>query len=438
MEPLIKGEGLKLIYNLGKSNEMSALDGVRFQIYPGEFIIIFGPSGCGKSTLLNIIAGLQVPTAGRIIVAGQDLTTLDPEGLAQFHQRKVGMIFQAYNLLTSLSVLDNVALPRVFLGDPKKKRVDLAMKLLSKMGVKEHAFRLPQELSGGQQQRVGIARALINNPLVILADEPIGNLDSVAARNVMDILNELNEREKRTIILVTHETSWLDYAQRVFHMRDGRIVRVTVNAHKKQIAPVKERVSETRELEQLAQSYPTLTQTQLIAKFLANFLISDYETEEIHKLESIIESRLLGKINREEFRDILDASTKEGGLGLYRQRAKNFSQRIEKVIAQADEMRSSAKEKPLPSLTPLDKLTTRVRRYLLDSYQGSFEREEELERLDQTIAQRLAGKISRKQFEKILDCPFKEGGVGLNRKTAKAFARKIEVVLVTSRAKNNN
>ena len=184
MEPIVKFKNLSVVYNLGKSNETWALKDITGEIYPEEYIIFFGPSGCGKSTLLYTIAGLEFPTRGEVIVGNKNLKDLCQKELINFHRSTIGMIFQAYNVLPSLSVRDNVVLPQMFLGtnDRKARRV-IADELLTKLGILEQADKIPTEMSGGQQQRIGIARALINDQPIILADEPVGNLDSKSARS---------------------------------------------------------------------------------------------------------------------------------------------------------------------------------------------------------------------------------------------------------------
>src|SRR3972149_7743287 len=177
MEPIISIEKLAVIYNLGKSSETRALSEISFEIYPGEYIVFFGPSGSGKSTLLYSIAGLEYPTYGKILVQNQDLTKMTEKQIGEYHQNAVGMIFQSYHLIPSLSVFDNILLPRMFAGRSVGTWKQDALVSLKRFGIAEQAKKDPTTLSGGQQQRVAIARALINNPQILLADEPVGNLD---------------------------------------------------------------------------------------------------------------------------------------------------------------------------------------------------------------------------------------------------------------------
>lgn len=239
--PIISVKKLCVTYFPGKSNEVRALKNIELDIYPGEFIIFFGPSGCGKSTLLYSLSGLERNITGSILVKGEDLPTMKPKQREEFHQRTIGMVFQAYYLIASLSVLENVTLPQVALSEPIHVREPKALALLDKFGVKAQAKKLPMELSGGQQQRVAICRSVMNDPDIIFADEPVGNLDSKSTDEVMKLLRELNERDHKTVILVTHDPSHLHHANRVFFIRDGEVVRVQENsAEERKQSPVVE------------------------------------------------------------------------------------------------------------------------------------------------------------------------------------------------------
>ena len=205
--------------------QVKALDGISLQIQPGEFVAIMGPSGSGKSTLLNILGCLDHPTSGTYLLGGEDVSALSREKLAHVRNRKIGFIFQSYNLLSSYTALENVMVPLVYSRNGKlshAERLQRAQIALQAVALADRAKHKPAEMSGGQQQRVAIARALINDPLLILADEPTGNLDSQSGAEIMGILRDLHERG-RTIVLVTHESEVAAYAQRTIHLRDGRI-----------------------------------------------------------------------------------------------------------------------------------------------------------------------------------------------------------------------
>jgi ABC-type lipoprotein export system ATPase subunit len=201
------------------------LRNVNLQIYEGEFVIIFGPSGSGKSSLLNLIAGLENPTAGRVRLRRRDLSHFNHKELAKYHRLKMGMVFQSFNLIKSLNVWENVALPQTANGVRYSLRRRRALRLLKLFGLEEYPDRHANELSGGEQQRVSIARALINNPFFLLVDEPTGNLDSKSAADVMKIFYGLNKHGKHTIIMVTHNPEQLQFASRVIYIQDGTVVK---------------------------------------------------------------------------------------------------------------------------------------------------------------------------------------------------------------------
>lgn len=230
--PVIKVVNVSKKFELGKI-VVGALENVNLEIYSGEFVMFFGPSGCGKSTLMSMIAGLQPPSTGKIYIRGEDLTTLNDNELAAHRRTKIGMVFQAFNLISSMNVLENIALPLTFARIPKGRRMNRAENLLDTVGMGEYKKHTPSELSGGQQQRIALARSLVANPWIVLADEPTGNLDSKSADEVMRLLISLNRKSKRTVILITHNPDYLVYADRIFHVKDGKIVDVEVNSNAK-------------------------------------------------------------------------------------------------------------------------------------------------------------------------------------------------------------
>ena len=243
-EIAIKTENVNVIYDWGKPSETKALSDINTTIYEEDFVIFFGPSGCGKSTMLYTVSGIEKPTSGKIFVLGKNITEFSPMESAKFHRAQIGMVFQAYNLIPTLTVIDNVALPQVFRGISREKRLLRAKILLQRFDILPQADRLPSELSGGQQQRVGIARALINEQPIIFADEPVGNLDSKSAKIVLDILYDLNVKDKKTVILVTHDPSLLKYATHIIYMKDGFIVG------EKRFSPKQREVTVSSQLEQ--------------------------------------------------------------------------------------------------------------------------------------------------------------------------------------------
>jgi len=202
---------------------VNALNEVSFGINEGEFVAIMGPSGSGKSTLMYILGCLDVPTSGRYRLDGVDVGSLSRDGLAGIRNRKIGFVFQGFNLLQRMSALENVELPMLYSGVPSKERLERALAALKMVGLEERKDHRPNQLSGGQQQRVAIARALVNDPPLILADEPTGNLDTKTSKEVMELLVSLNEEHDKTIVLVTHEPDIASFGKRIIHVLDGSI-----------------------------------------------------------------------------------------------------------------------------------------------------------------------------------------------------------------------
>lgn len=221
--PLIKLEGVWKEYQLGKI-KLTVLRDVNLVIEQGSFLAILGQSGSGKSTLLNIIGQLDTPTKGKVFFEGKDTSQLSDDQLADIRSKKVGFVFQQFNLLHSLTALENVMMPGVFGALSEREREASAQKALQSLGLAERINHRPSELSGGEQQRVAIARALINNPALIVADEPTGNIDSETGKVIMDILSDLNKKEGKTVIVVTHETTLASYADKIINIKDGQIV----------------------------------------------------------------------------------------------------------------------------------------------------------------------------------------------------------------------
>lgn len=219
---IIEINTLSKTYHDGKT-ETKALDKVSFSVRKGEFMAIMGPSGSGKSTLLHVLGLLDTPTSGTYIFDEKDVSDYTGNELADIRNTKMGFVFQAFNLLPRTSVLENVKLPLTYSNVPESKWDDMGRKAVEAVGLGHRMFHEPSELSGGEKQRVAIARALVNNPQIIFADEPTGNLDSKSGKNVMQILQKLNEDEGRTVVLITHETATAEHAERIIRLKDGEI-----------------------------------------------------------------------------------------------------------------------------------------------------------------------------------------------------------------------
>jgi len=228
-ETVIELKNVAKFYFMGDDVVIKAVDGVNIEVNRGDFIAIMGPSGSGKSTCMNLVGSLDVPTDGSIYLDGEDISELSESDLAELRGLKIGFIFQQFNLIPNLTVKENVMLPMTFQGVDKSEREEAAEELLEKVGLSERMNFYPNQLSGGQQQRVAIARALANDPEVILADEPTGNLDTKTGERVMDFLKKLNQ-EGKTVIMVTHDPELAKkHSCRVYWLRDGRVEKITTN-----------------------------------------------------------------------------------------------------------------------------------------------------------------------------------------------------------------
>jgi putative ABC transport system ATP-binding protein len=225
---MIQTEDLMKVYQMGDS-EVRALDGASFTIEKGEMVAIMGPSGSGKSTLMSIIGCLDVPTSGKYMLDGLSVENMDEAKLAETRGRKIGFVFQQFNLLARTSALENVMLPLTYAGVSGKERTDRAMKALDRVGLLQRTHHAPNELSGGQQQRVAIARALVNEPAILLADEPTGALDSKTSVEIMDLFQSLHKENGQTVILVTHDMYVARHTDRIIKISDGQIVSDEIN-----------------------------------------------------------------------------------------------------------------------------------------------------------------------------------------------------------------
>ncbi len=233
MEKVIEVRNLYKLYRVG-DEIVRALDGVDFDIFRGEFCAIVGTSGSGKSTLLNMLAGLEKPTKGNIIIAGSHIENLNEEQLVKYRRENIGFIFQSFHLLGTMNAVENVALPLSFRKVPREVRMRKADQMLNLVNLKKHKKHFPNQMSGGQQQRVGVARALVTDPRIIFADEPTGNLDSHTSEEVMELMRQVVKRQNKTLVMVTHDNHLAAYADRVFQISDGKIVKIEDNRKKKQ------------------------------------------------------------------------------------------------------------------------------------------------------------------------------------------------------------
>jgi putative ABC transport system ATP-binding protein len=224
MKPVVELKQVSKIYKMDEV-EVKALDGIDMKVEKGDFVAIIGPSGSGKSTLLHMIGLLDRPTDGKVFLDGIDISKLNDNELARLRGNKIGFVFQFFNLYPILTALENIELPMIISEKNKMERRKRALELLKIVGLEKRAEHLPSQLSGGERQRVAIARALANNPSLILADEPTGNLDSKAGKEIIELLDKLQEKEGKTIIMVTHDVNIAKYAERLIYLKDGKIIK---------------------------------------------------------------------------------------------------------------------------------------------------------------------------------------------------------------------
>jgi len=433
-EPLITIDKLRIIYNQGKSNETRALEETNLEIYPHEYVIIYGPSGCGKSTLLYSLSGLQRATYGEVYFKGRPISKMTRREELELHQTGTGMVFQAFYLISSLDILDNVCLPKVFRGEARGERRKAGVQLLRRFGIVEQADKFPSQLSGGQKQRVAIARALINNPDVILADEPVGNLDSESADNVLKILKELNEVDKKTIVLVTHNPEHLPYADRVIHMKDGRIIKEEVHKEKRPIGTgstnqekkADETIApESLELKMLMNSFKSLLPQQVDvllvpfkAKQLLSHLLSELNEEQVTMAEAFLKELLFKNIDISTFTERLDLDLEEGGAGWNSLRSRSFAARAQAILDQVQILKSD----PVQGVA-------RLADYLIERFHMKLAAEQRM-RLEAALKLRLESHIGQIELLKRFDAPVAKDGIGLHKTTAEKAVREIEIIML--------
>lgn len=445
MEPIIKLNNVSLWYEKGKDIEVKALKNITIDIARGDYVAFFGPSGCGKTTMLYAISGIDHFQEGTIHINDKDISTLTNQELAIFRQTGIGIVFQQFNLVPSLTVLKNVALPMLFVGISSEKADVEAAKLLERLALTEYANRYPFELSGGQQQRVGIARALANDPPIIIADEPLGNLDSVNAKKVLEFLKELNEKDGRTIIMVTHEAWSLRDVKTIYHMKDGSVTEVehvtpktleeSVVSHmnaqlsfvddKKTVSPPKiEPIIDPKKDEKIDET----TGDDITAHQLANSLMSGYSLEEMSRFESIVKYRFANKIDAIDFKRLLLASFNQNGLGLKDKKADKVLFYVEDVIARRKDMRRIHRMMEKNPEIDMFYEVQNLRNWLVEGYTRELTNPE-VKALTQIVSDRIRNFISRTKVVDLLTLSIIRGGLGLSFRAAKIFGDKLELVL---------
>jgi putative ABC transport system ATP-binding protein len=429
IEPIIKVKNLRIVYNEGKSNEFDALRGETLEIYPNEYIILFGPSGCGKSTLLYSLLGILPPSSGEVLVKNENPYKYNVRQMVRFQRSAVGIIYQSFNLIPSLTVLDNVTLPLIFAGIPRSERDRRGMKLLKRFGVDQQAHKMSTNLSGGQSQRVAVARSLINDPEILFADEPVGNLDSLSSDEVMGTLEEINMKDKKTVILVTHDAKLLPYAHRVYYLRDGQVEREVVNPEKKQIKQADPGTSLLSEIEKLARIYPYASPAELRVKSIINFLTQDIGFDQIERLEKYVGMYIDGQLNDQGFVDRITKGVDDAGAEIAPDRARAWLETIKVMLREAREIRVYRDNFRARVASPrqADRIAE-VRDDLMREC-GFPLSPEQIARMDELLKFRIRGFIQQEDMRRRMEARFEDDGLGLDAATARAAARYLEKLL---------
>jgi len=430
MRSIIQTKNVDVTYNYGKSNEFKALINVTCEIADREYIIFFGPSGCGKSTLLYAIFGVLEPSSGEVIVKGDSIYKFTPMELVMYQRKIMGIMYQSFNLIPSLTVLDNVQLPLIFAGFSPITRERRAMELLDRFGIAHVAHKRPGLLSGGQQQRVSVARSLVNDPEILIADEPVGNLDFVSAEAVMNTLQEINTNDKKTVLLVTHDAKYLPYAHRVFYLDYGKIDRIVPNPEKRQIIKVRPGETIVSEIEQLARIYPYDSPEQLRVKSLVNFLTQNLSFDQLVRLEKMTQMVIEGSLSEDHLRSILNTDYEKGGCGIKPKQAEEMAHNMFQVLDQSKDVirfRRVQQDQNTVDLARFD-LIKHIHTHMVQEYKVEPD-SQLLEKLTKMVTSRVYGYISREEFHRQLRLSEEDGGGGFDIYLAADLSRYLEKLI---------
>lgn len=428
-KPIIFGDKIEITYNPGKENEFKANKGATIEIFDQEYIILFGPSGCGKSTLLYCMFGVLEPSAGKMYVNGESIYDYEPMQMVNFQRKTMGIMYQQFNLINSISVLDNVALPLIFAGVPAGERLVRGMDLCRRFMIDHVANKRPTLLSGGQQQRVSVARSLVNDPQILIADEPVGNLDSVTAAQVMDTLAEINSKDKKTVILVTHDAKYLPYAHRIVYMSDGKIERIVPNPEKRQILKLAPGTTIVTEIEQISRIYPYDSPEELQVKSIINFLTQDFTFDQVVRLERLTEAVISGKMDGSTYLRFLMAPYEAGGAGVPVSRASVMAQQLTDILEHSRDIARFRRSRAGDVTHVRDlELVNRIAEFVATQIELSLDMTQK-ENFERAIAQRIGGFIRKDDFKAQLLLPAKDGGVGLNYKLMHETTRLMEKMI---------
>jgi len=435
MQGIFGAQNLSVVYGKITPAETYALRDVSFDALSGEFVIIFGPSGCGKSTLLYTLSGIERHIdMGEVWVHGKDVAKMKDKDLLALHRHDMGMIFQSYNLVATLRVIHNVTLPLIAMGVPKKIRRKRAMDLLEHFGIKHLARRYPSELSGGQQQRVAVARSLVTDPDIIFADEPTGNLDSISTGIVMKQLLDLNQKDKKTILMVTHDPSFLAYADRVLHMKDGQILRVEVKqgqrtfvmSEKKEDTDVTATVNafgtSPFDVERTGEySFEEREKMLVVGLFVASFT-KQKEPVLVKRLEHMLGELALGKLSKKDAMFALQVPVLQGGLGYLSSEAIGLILDVNKVFEVRSFIKNIPQEKRLSyyTLIHMGEWILGVSFKKMTSAQN--------DRFCVEMGNYLSARSDRSRFSFALNNSLERGGVGMFGVDTEMMFKKLELI----------
>ena len=426
----IQVDDMVITYNKGKANEFNALQHISADIYPREYIILFGPSGCGKSTLLYTMLGGIVPESGHMYVKGEDIYAYTPAEMNEYQQATIGIVYQQFNLISSISVLDNVALPMIFLNKTVAERNARGAELLRRFGIPQRLEdKLPTNMSGGQQQRVAVARALVNDPEILLADEPVGNLDSISAEHVMDSFKDINEKDRKTVILVTHDAKYLPYAHRVFYMRDGVLRRIAVNPEKDQVKRVKPGETIVTEIEKLTRLYPYSEPLELKVKSVVNFATQTIGFRQLERMEKGILEILKGSMDEAMFVELLRRRAVEGGIGMTDEEAPTIAKRVFSLMKYSHDVQRFREAVHSDNMFLYQqKFVDRIVEYLKEEI-GLHSTPEQLKVLRAAVADRVGGIINGDDFQQRMALGFSMGGAAYEERQAYLISRYMEKLI---------
>lgn len=421
-QPIIKLENVNFVYNKGEPSESYALKDINLEIFPGEYAAFLGPSGCGKSTLLYIIAGIEKPTSGKVLINGRDIAEMSSKELAIYRQIGIGIIFQNFNLIPSINVRDNIIMPMAFLGVSSEIRDRQAEEILKRLDLDQLGTRYPYELSGGQQQRVGIARALINEPPLMLADEPLGNLDSKNANAVLDFLKELNQKFKKTIIMVTHEAWSLRDVNKVFHMLDGTLTKVEDKLTGTMIT-----LEGKGDAPNTSNAIPKHTLAER-AKSMSTLLLRGYSNAELVRLEGFLIQLFQKEISVEQFIEKINLPFRLGGVGLWKQKAEKMGELVKETIKESDNLEKIYSKIEQNSAASLFDETREIRNWLMDGFPVKMDTLQ-YEKLDEAVSERIRGIVDSSHVLKLFTLKKSRGGLGFTSRTALRLSEKLEALL---------